>query len=115
MTKQYWSSLSEEEKQYHLDIVENLQMSRDQREKADSEKNNLTYTQSYNLNRESDLSYSDMSPLVDKGSEDIKRKYEMTSGATRAKDTSLVSHLNSFKFEPDIVALDKDNKIINDL
>lgn len=39
----------------------------------------------------------------------------MTSGATRTKDTAIVSHLNSFNFEPDIVALDKDNKIINDL
>lgn len=115
MSKQYWSSLSEEEKKHQLELVENLQLARDQREKADSEKNNLTYTQSYNLNREADLSYSDMSPLVAKWDEEIRRKYEMTSGATRTKDTAIVSHLNSFNFEPDIVALDKDNKIINDL
>lgn len=66
MSKQYWSSLSEEEKKHQLELVENLQLARDQREKADSEKNNLTYTQSYNLNREADLSYSDMIPLVAK-------------------------------------------------
>lgn len=118
MTKEYWQSLSEDEKTYQTKATTRLQKMRDQREKPDKEKNNLSYSQSYNLNRESDLAYSDMSLLIrnqDNENETITQRYEMTSGATRTKDTSLVSHMNSFKFEPDIVAFDKDNKIEYDL
>lgn len=115
MSQKYWSTLSKEEKDYQMTATQNLQEMRDIREKADREKNNLSYREFYNLNREADLAYSDMSTLIPKEEEEITRKYEMTSGATRTKDTSLVSHLNSFKFEPDIVAFDNDNKIINDL
>jgi hypothetical protein len=114
-SKQYWSSLSKTEREFQTEALNRLQKSRDQREKAQRELNNLTYSQSYDLNREADLAYSDMSTLVVKDEEQITKKYEMTSGATRTKDTSIVSHLNSFNFEPDIVAFDKDNKIVNDL
>jgi hypothetical protein len=115
----YWQSLSKDEQKYQIKTTMRLQKMRDQREKQDKEKNNLTYSQSYNLNRECDLAYSDMSLMIqnkeNEQSEAVTQKYEMTSGATRTKDTSLVSHLNSFKFEPDIVAFNKDNKIEYDL
>lgn len=113
----YWQSLSKEEQKYQIRATTRLQKMRDQREKQDKEKNNLSYSQMYNLNRESDLAYSDMSLMIQnrENEDSITQKYEMTSGATRTKDTSLVSHLNSFKFEPDIVAFNKDNKIEYDL
>lgn len=117
MTKTYFETLSTLEKKVHTETVKRLELMRDQRERPDKEKNNLTYIQSYELNREADLAYSDLSSMVLKDDEDgaITKKYEMTSGATRSKDTSLVSHLNSFNFEPDIVAFDKDSKIVYDL
>lgn len=116
MMQDYWGSLTLDEKKYQINATTRLQKCRDTREKPDKEKNNLSYSQLYNLNREADLAYSDMSLLLkNKDDESITNRYEMTSGATRTKDTSLVSHLNSFKFEPDIVAFDKDNKIVNDL
>lgn len=113
----YWQSLTKDEQKYQIRATTRLQKMRDQREKQDKEKNNLSYSQSYNLNRESDLAYSDMSLMIQnrENEDSITQKYEMTSGATRTKDTSLVSHLNSFKFEPDIVAFNKDNKIEYDL
>lgn len=117
--KAYWQSLSKDEQKYQINATTRLQKMRDQREKQDKEKNNLSYSQSYNLNRECDLAYSDMSLMIQnneaQNGEWITQRYEMTSGATRTKDTSLVSHLNSFKFEPDIVAFNKDNKIEYDL
>lgn len=113
----YWESLSPDEQIFQKKALTRLQKMRDQRERRDKEKNNLSYTESYNLNRECDLAFSDMSLLVrNKETQDtITDQYEMTSGATRTKDTSLVSHLNSFKFEPDIVAFNNDNKIEFDL
>lgn len=116
MSKPFYTSLTEAEKIIYNKAVQRLQNMRDQREKSDKEKNNLTYSQLYNLNREADLAFSDMSSLIapddDTGTQ---RKYEMTSGATRSKDTSLVSHLCSFNFEPDIVAFDQDNEMVSDL
>lgn len=118
----YWKSLSESEQKYQVRTISKLQKMRDQRERPDKEKNNLSYSQSYDLNREADLAYSDLSlmlPNDSNGGEDnannSMKRFEMTSGATRSKDTTLVSHLNSFDFSPDIVAFDKDNKIVNDL
>jgi hypothetical protein len=62
MTKKtYWESLSEDEKKYQLEATSRLERARDQRETPDKEKNNLSYSQLYDLNRESDLAYSDMS------------------------------------------------------
>lgn len=119
----YWQSLSESEQRYSVKTISTLQKMRDQRERPDREKNNLSYSQSYDLNREADLAYSDLSlmlPSDNNGGDDwagtsSMKRYEMTSGSTRSKDTTLVSHLNSFEFSPDIVAFDKDNKIVNDL
>ena len=121
MSKEFYTSLSTPDKVLYNKCVERLQKMRDQRETPDKEKNNLTYSQLYNLNREADLAYSDMSSLVIQEDKDttesrgITKRFEMTSGATRSKDTSLVSHLNSFNFEPDIVAFDQENNMVVDL
>ena len=72
--KTYFESLSKEDRKAHVKAVERLQKMRDQREKPDKEKNNLSYSQSYDLNREADLAYSDLSSLVQKEEEQIIKK-----------------------------------------
>ncbi len=113
----YWASLTDDEQKKQIKDLQLLQNMRDTREKTYKEFDNLTYSQQYDLNREADLAYTDKSVLVNKlNSEDsITSKYDMTTGATRTKDKSLISHLMAFNFEADIIAYDKDNKIVNDL
>ena len=117
MIRDYWLSLSDSEQKYQLKETEQLQKMRDTREKRYKEWNNLTYTENYDLNRESDLAFTDMQVLVNKENtgDSITSQYQMTTGATRTKDKSLISHIMAFNFEADIIAYDKDNRIVNDL
>ena len=110
-------SLTDEEQKKQIKDLQLLQNMRDTREKTYKEFDNLTYSQNYDLNREADLAYTDKSVLINKmnSGDAITSKYDMTTGATRTKDKSLISHLMAFNFEADIIAYDKDNKIVNDL
>jgi hypothetical protein len=115
--KDYWNSLTESEKIYQKATIERLQKMRDTREKRYKEWNNLTYSENYDFNREADLAFTDMEVLVNKNNngDSITSEFQMTTGATRTKDKSLISHLMAFNFEADIIAYDKDNKIVTDL
>jgi len=103
----YWESLTEQEKSYYKRNVTDIEHARDQREQPCKEFDNLTYTQRYELQREADLSYNDL-----KGDNDSRDKnYSLTTGITRHKDTTVLSHLASMEFEADIEPYDEENNI----
>lgn len=117
MTKSFFNSLSQPEKNYYTDYLIRLQKMRDQREFPYREFDNLTYTQRYDQNRIAHLAYTDKSVLVNENNtgDSITSNYQMTAGVTRTKDKSVISHLLSFDFECSISAYDQENKLVVDL
>lgn len=113
----FWKEITEEERKYYKKTVQRLQEMRDQREKRYKEFNNLIYSANYNINREADLAFTNMQVLIDpqNNGDSITSRYEMTTGSTRTKDKSIVSHLMSFEFVPDIQAYDEDDNMVHDL
>lgn len=103
----YWDKLTDKEKSYYKRTIMELEACRDQREQPFKEFDNLTYTQRYELQREADLSYNNL-----QGDADSRDKnYSLTTGITRHKDTTVLSHLASMEFEADIEPYDNENNI----
>lgn len=117
MSKTYWENISEEEKKEYKELVSELERMRDQRETQYKEFDNLTYSQRYDANREAHLAYTDKSVLMQRenSGDSITSEYQTTTGSTRTKDKSVISHLLSFNFECNITAYDEDNSIVNEL
>lgn len=112
----YWKSLSQEEKDYYLKLVDTLQKMRELRELPYKEFNNLSYTERYELNRETALAFNDLREFSGANAEDTMVKVvSMTTGIPRNKVTAELSHLLQFNFEADIKGYDKNNQIIEHL
>jgi hypothetical protein len=112
----YWKSLKQEEQDYYLKLVDTLQKMRDLRESPYKEFNNLSYTERYELNRETALAFNDLKDFSGANAEDTMTKVvSMTTGIPRNKVTAELSHLLQFNFEADIKGYDKNNQIIEHL
>lgn len=112
----YFNTLDDEEKKYYIKTVDTLQKMRDLREHPYKEFNNLTYTERYELNKETALGFNDLKDFASGSYEDTLTKVvSMTSGIPRNKVTAELSHLLQFNFEADIKGYDKENQIIEHL
>jgi len=107
----YWDSLSKEEKDFQIALCSRLQQMRDNRERAVKEFDNLTYSQRYEINKQADLGYNSLVGDID----ERDKGFNMRTGVTRQKDTSILSHIMSFEFEASIEAFDKQNRIVVEL
>ena len=96
-----------EEIEYRGKLIEALCVARDDRESPHTEFDGMPYSQWFDMNRRADLSY-----LPPKQNKQDRR---IVTGTTREKDTSMLSTLLSFNFEPAIAAFDEDNLVIVDL
>lgn len=107
----YWDSLSKTEQSYQKKLMRTLNRMRDQREQALKEWDGMTYSQRYEINKEADLAYN---PLI--GDVDERDKgFDMRTGVTRHKDTSILSHLAAFNFEASIQAYDRSKRLVIEL
>lgn len=79
--KDYIQSLPKEDLKYYLETVDYLQKMRDQREINYKEFDNLTYSQRYDLNRETGLSYTNKDVLVNSNNtgDSITSSFQMTA------------------------------------
>lgn len=103
----YYKSLTEEEKKFTVDTIMLLEQMRDQRNQSFKEFDNMTYVQRYDVQRNVDMAFNDL-----QGDGDERDKgFSLTTGVTRHKDTTVLSHMMSMQFEPNIEARDDENTL----
>lgn len=103
----YYKSLTEQETSAFSKWIVTLERMRDQREQSYKEFDNMTYTQRYEVQRNTDMAYNDL-----QGDQDERDKgFSLTTGVTRHKDTTVLSHLMSMQFDPNIEARDDENTL----
>lgn len=101
----YYKSLTKEELSYFTNAIKLLESMRDQREQPYKEFDNMTYTQRYEVQRNTDMAYNDLQGDID----ERDKGFSLTTGVTRHKDTTVLSHLMSMQFDPNIEARDDEN------
>jgi len=101
----YYKSLTPKELDCFSKWIVTLERMRDQREQTYKEFDNMTYTQRYEVQRNTDMAYNDLQGDVD----ERDKGFSLTTGVTRHKDTTVLSHLMSMQFDPNIEARDDEN------
>lgn len=96
-----------EEKAYRENLIKELCLARDDREKPHPELDDMTYSEYYESNKKADLSY--IPPKLNKGDTRI------VTGITHEKDNTLVSVLLNLNLEPRITAFDETDLVISEL
>jgi len=102
--KKIWEVYTDDEKEDYKELVTELTQMRDNLRRPLIEFDDLTYLQQYEENRKADLAYN--RPI------DETVDFRVTTGLTREKDTTILSTLTNFNFQPNITAFDKDNMLI---
>lgn len=92
---------------FRSQIIYELQLARDQRDRYHPELDNMTYVEYYESNRRKDLSY-----IPSKKNKDDVR---IVTGTTREKDTTLLNSLLGMNLKPQITAFDDDDLMVNEL
>lgn len=95
------------ERAFRSELIYNLQLARDQRDRYHPELDNMTYVEYYESNRRKDLSF--IPPKKNK--QDVR----IVTGLTREKDTTLLNALLAMDLEPDITAFDSEDMVVNEL
>ncbi len=115
--KDYWESLSPDEKKYSLSLFSKIEKMRELRENKYKQFNNLTYSERYDMNREIGLGYNDLSVFLQSNNADkqLIEASNMSATTPRNKVTAELSHLLQFKYEPDVEAYDKENQLVEHL
>lgn len=113
--KDYWKSLTEEEKKYQTGLITLVQDMKNLRETEYKEFNNLTYTNRYDLNKETALGYNDLKSLLNTQDKTQSRISELSTATPRNKVTAILSHILQFDFQADISAYDKANRVVQHL
>lgn len=98
---------TKEEITYRQRMIDLISAARDEREKKHEEFDDMSFSQFYLQNKRLDNAY-----LREKKH---KTDVRITSGATRQKDTFIVSQLLKFNFEPNVMAFNKDGFAISEL
>lgn len=98
---------SAEERIFRSQLIWELCLARDQRDRQHPELDDMTYIQYYESNRKKDLSY--LPPKKNK--QDVR----IVSGTTRKKDTTLLNALLNMNMQPDITAFDVSDLVVNEL
>lgn len=98
---------SESERLFRSQLIWELCLARDQRDRYHPELDNMTYVEYYESNRKKDLSY--LPPKMNK--DDIR----VVTGTTREKDTTLLNQFLNLNLEPDITAFDEDDVVVSEL
>jgi len=98
---------TQEEQNYRGELIRLLSGARDDREMPHPEFDDMTYSQYYDSNKRADLSY--LSPKRNKVDKRI------VTGYTREKDTTLLSTLLSYNFQPDITVYNQDEMMYAEL
>lgn len=98
---------SEAEMEYRGKLIKMMCESRDMRESPHPEFDDMTYAQYYDSNKRADLSY-----IPPKKNKQDKR---IVTGYTREKDTTLLSALLSYNFQPDITVYNNQELIIAEM
>lgn len=103
----YYKSLTKEELASFSKWILTLERMRNQREQTYKEFDNMTYTQRYEVQRNTDMAYNDL-----QGDQDERDKgFSLTTGVTRHKDTTVLSHLMSMQFDANLEARDDENTL----
>lgn len=89
------------------ELIRAMCMARDNRESPHPEFDDMTYSQYYDTNKRADLSY-----IPPKKNKQDKR---IVTGYTREKDTTLLSALLGYNFQPDITVYNNQELIIAEL
>ena len=89
------------------ELIRAMCMARDNRESPHPEFDDMTYSQYYDSNKRADLSY--IPPKKNKADKRI------VTGYTREKDTTLLSALLGYNFQPDITVYNNEELIIAEL
>lgn len=98
---------SDLERMFRAQLIWELCLARDQRDRYHPELDNMTYIEYYESNRKKDLSY--LPPKRNK--DDIR----IVTGTTREKDTTLLNSMLNMNVEPDITAFDEDDIVVAEL
>ena len=96
-----------EELHERSELIQKMCMARDNRESPHPEFDDMTYSQYYDSNKRADLSY-----IPPKKNKQDKR---IVTGYTREKDTTLLSALLGYNFQPDITVYNNQELIIAEL
>lgn len=92
---------------FRAQLIWELCLGRDQRDRYHPELDNMTYVEYYESNRKKDLSY-----LPPKQNRDDVR---VVTGTTREKDTTLLNTMLNLNLESDVTAFDEDDAIVCEL
>ena len=92
---------------FRNELIYELCLARDQRDRYHPELDNMTYVEYYESNRKKDLSY-----LPPKKNKDDVR---IVTGTTREKDTTLLNTMLNMNAEGDITAFDEDDVVVSEL